>query len=134
LTEGSGLAASRRTPGRFWSHNDSGDPVLFALDGDGRVIGRLRIAGAVVEDWEALAVRSCPSGSSNANTPAWWARSQAPPSSCPPSEVLGKRLAHRVSLRRSRPAQRLTVLGIDRPPRSGLSAESGTLGCTVRIL
>jgi hypothetical protein len=82
LPEGSGVAASRRTPGRFWSHNDSGDPVLFALDGDGRVIGRLRIAGAVVEDWEALAVRSCPSGSSNANTPAWWARSQAPPSSC----------------------------------------------------
>ena len=27
-----GLAASRRTPDRFWSHNDSGDPVLFALD------------------------------------------------------------------------------------------------------
>ena len=63
LPEGSGLAASRRTPGRFWSHNDSGDPVLFALDGNGRVIGRLRVSGAAVEDWEAVAVGSCPSGS-----------------------------------------------------------------------
>ena len=25
LPEGSGLAASRRAPDRFWSHNDSGD-------------------------------------------------------------------------------------------------------------
>ena len=63
LPEGSGLAASRRTPGRFWSHNDSGDPVLFALDNDGRVVGRVRMSGAAVEDWEAIAVGACPSGS-----------------------------------------------------------------------
>jgi hypothetical protein len=63
LPEGSGLAASRRTPGRFWSHNDSGDPVLFALDSNGRVAGRLSISGATVEDWEAVAVGPCPSGS-----------------------------------------------------------------------
>jgi hypothetical protein len=63
LPEGSGLAASRRTPGRFWSHNDSGEPVLFALDGNGRVTGRLSISGASVEDWEAIAVGPCPSGS-----------------------------------------------------------------------
>ena len=63
LREGSGLAASRRTPGRFWSHNDSGEPVLFALDRDGRVTGRLSISGAAVEDWEAVAVGPCPSGS-----------------------------------------------------------------------
>jgi hypothetical protein len=63
LPEGSGLAASRRTPGRFWSHNDSGEPVLFALDGTGRVTGRLSISGAAVEDWEAVAVGPCPSGS-----------------------------------------------------------------------
>jgi hypothetical protein len=62
LPEGSGLAASRRTPGRFWSHNDSGDPTLIALDADGRVTGRLDIAGATVEDWEAIAVGPCPSG------------------------------------------------------------------------
>ena len=63
LPEGSGLAASRRTPDRFWSHNDSGGPVLFALDGNGRVTGRLSISGATVEDWEAVAVGPCPSGS-----------------------------------------------------------------------
>lgn len=63
LPEGSGLAASRRTPGRLWSHNDSGDPVLFALDGNGRVTGRLTISGAAVEDWEAVAVGPCASGS-----------------------------------------------------------------------
>jgi len=63
LPEGSGLAASRRTPGRFWSHNDSGDAVLFALDGAGRVTGRLSLPGANVEDWEAIAVGPCSSGS-----------------------------------------------------------------------
>src|SRR5215207_364043 len=63
LPEGSGLAASRRTPGRFWSHNDSGDAVLFALDGTGHVNGRVSLAGANVEDWEAIAIGPCPSGS-----------------------------------------------------------------------
>ena len=63
LPEGSGLAASRRTPGRFWSLNDSGNPVLFALDGNGRVTGRLNLSGAAVNDWEAVAVGPCPSGS-----------------------------------------------------------------------
>jgi hypothetical protein len=50
-------------PGRFWSHNDSGDPVLVALDDTGRVSGRLQIEGATVEDWESVAVGGCPSGS-----------------------------------------------------------------------
>ena len=63
LTEGSGVAASRRTPGRFWALNDSGDPTLLALDARGEVTGRLHLSGAKVDDWEALAVGSCPSGS-----------------------------------------------------------------------
>ena len=63
LPEGSGLAASRRTPGRFWSHNDSGEAVLFALDSDGKVTGRVRVTGAAVDDWEAVAVGACPAGS-----------------------------------------------------------------------
>jgi hypothetical protein len=63
LSEGSGLAASRKTPGWFWSHNDSGAPVLFALDAEGRVAGRVRLSGATVDNWEAVAVGPCPSGS-----------------------------------------------------------------------
>jgi hypothetical protein len=63
LSEGSGLAASRSKPGRFWSHNDGGAPALFALDATGRVEGRIRVAKARVEDWEGLASGSCAKGS-----------------------------------------------------------------------
>jgi hypothetical protein len=63
LAEASGLALSRRAPGRLWTHNDSGEPVLFAVDATGSVQGRVRVAGAAVEDWEAIAVGPCPSGS-----------------------------------------------------------------------
>lgn len=39
LSELSGLVASRRYPGVFWAHNDSGDvPRIFALRADGRVV------------------------------------------------------------------------------------------------
>jgi hypothetical protein len=50
-------------PGRLWSHNDSGDPTLFALDANGAVTDRLRLTGAEMEDWEAVAVGPCPGGS-----------------------------------------------------------------------
>ena len=63
LTEASGLAASQRTPGRLWTHNDSGQPVLFALDNRGAVTGQVRVGGAKVEDWEAIAVGPCETGS-----------------------------------------------------------------------
>jgi hypothetical protein len=63
IPEGSGLALSRRTPGRLWTHNDSGKPVLFAMDARGRVTGRLEVTGATVEDWEAIAVGPCGTGS-----------------------------------------------------------------------
>jgi hypothetical protein len=63
LPEASGLAASRRTPGRLWTHNDSGQPVLFALDSRGTVTGQVRVAGARVDDWEAIAVGACDGGS-----------------------------------------------------------------------
>ena len=63
LREASGIAVSRRVPGRLWAHNDSGKPVLVALDTRGSVTGRLRLAGIAVDDWEALAVGACPAGS-----------------------------------------------------------------------
>ncbi len=63
LSEASGIAASSRTPGRLWAHNDSGDPVLVALDEKGAVVGRVTVMGIEVEDWEALAIGPCPQGS-----------------------------------------------------------------------
>ena len=63
LPESSGLAVSTRVPGRLWSHNDSGEPVLIALDERGSVTGRVRLTGATVEDWEAIAIGPCGSSS-----------------------------------------------------------------------
>lgn len=63
LPEASGIAASRRTPGVYWAHNDSGAPVLFALDQQGSLEGRVRVTGAKVDDWEDVAVGPCAAGS-----------------------------------------------------------------------
>ena len=57
LDEVSGLVASRRQPGVLWAHNDSGDaPRVFALDGQGRLLGTYTIEGAQAVDWEDLAL------------------------------------------------------------------------------
>jgi hypothetical protein len=63
LREASGLALSRRTPGILWSFNDSGDPVVYALDRSGQVKGTVRIAGAEVKNWEAVTTARCANGS-----------------------------------------------------------------------
>jgi hypothetical protein len=63
LSEASGLAVSRRVPGRLWTHNDSGEPVLFALDTTGSVTGKVHLSGVRVQDWEAIAVGPCATGS-----------------------------------------------------------------------
>ncbi|HZL95852.1 MAG TPA: hypothetical protein VFB99_19500 [Vicinamibacterales bacterium] len=63
LPEASGVALSRRSPGRLWAHNDSGNAVLVALDTRGTVTGRVRVSGVKVDDWEAVAVGACPAGS-----------------------------------------------------------------------
>jgi hypothetical protein len=63
LSEASGIAASRRNPGSFWALNDSGQPVVYALDAQGAVAGRVRLTGAMVEDWEAIVVGPCANGS-----------------------------------------------------------------------
>jgi hypothetical protein len=62
LRESSGLAVSRRTPGLLWSHNDSGNAaVLYALDADGIVRGRVRVP-IRTRDWEDISAARCPSG------------------------------------------------------------------------
>ncbi|WP_114409737.1 hypothetical protein [Solimonas fluminis] len=57
LPELSGLAASRRWPGIYWGHNDSGDgPRLFAFNRRGEVIARVEVEGAEAIDWEDIAL------------------------------------------------------------------------------
>jgi len=62
LPEASGIAASRTRPGVLWAHNDSGPPIIVALDQRGAIKGRVRLVGAKVDDWEDIAVGPCPQG------------------------------------------------------------------------
>jgi hypothetical protein len=56
IVECSGIAASRRYPGIFWVHNDSGHPaVLFAVKDTGEVIAEVPVEGAANIDWEDIA-------------------------------------------------------------------------------
>lgn len=56
INESSGLVASRRSPGLFWTHNDSGDgPVVYAFDRKGRSRGTWHVEGASARDWEDMA-------------------------------------------------------------------------------
>jgi len=58
LTESSGLVVSRKDPAIFWTHNDGGGKrqVLYAMTRQGQPIAEYRITGAVLEDWEDIAV------------------------------------------------------------------------------
>ena len=57
VTESSGIAASRRTPGRYWTRHDSGGrPLLFATDEKGANLGTYRVMGVKAYDWEDIAV------------------------------------------------------------------------------
>jgi hypothetical protein len=58
VPEASGVAASRRTAGRVWVHNDSKDPVLAAVDANGTVTF-VRVRGAAIKDWEDVAMARC---------------------------------------------------------------------------
>lgn len=56
LNESSGFAPSRRANNLLWSHNDSGgEPVIYALGTDGVARGRVRLTGAINNDWEDIA-------------------------------------------------------------------------------
>ncbi len=56
IPEASGLAASQRHGGIFWTHNDSGnDPLLFAIKADGAIVAAFRL-GVPNVDWEEVAV------------------------------------------------------------------------------
>src|SRR3954452_480338 len=56
IAEPSGIVASRKNPGIFWVHNDSGNPpVLFAVKRDGKLVREYRVE-AVNLDWEDIAI------------------------------------------------------------------------------
>lgn len=55
VNESSGLAASRRSPNTFWTHNDSGDHAnIYCFDSKGNDLGSCRIKGAKAVDWEDM--------------------------------------------------------------------------------
>jgi hypothetical protein len=55
ITESSGLACSRTTPGAFWTHNDSGgNPRLYAFNLKGEDLGNFPVQGAAAIDWEDM--------------------------------------------------------------------------------
>lgn len=56
VDESSGIVASRRYPGLFWTHNDSGDGAfIYAFDRKGGKRGTFRVTGAKAFDWEDIA-------------------------------------------------------------------------------
>lgn len=60
LREFSGLAASRRHPGIYWAHNDSGNALaLHAIREDGRIVASFPIPGVKSRDPEDVAVGPC---------------------------------------------------------------------------
>ena len=64
LVEISGITWSRRHPGTYWVHNDSGGgPYLYAIDGTTcRTQARIRVAGIGARDLEAVATGVDPQG------------------------------------------------------------------------
>lgn len=61
IPESSGLVFGVKHPQLLWTMNDSGGaPEVFALDRNGRLVGRVRVAGARNVDWEDMAHGVCP--------------------------------------------------------------------------
>ena len=55
IREASGIVRSRKHPGIFWVHNDSGNPAaLFAVKADGKLVRSYRVEVPNV-DWEDIA-------------------------------------------------------------------------------
>ncbi len=62
VDESSGLARSWTMPGRFWTHNDSGDSArIFLLEADGTTAGVVTL-DVVARDWEDIATGPCAPG------------------------------------------------------------------------
>ncbi len=56
IPESSGIVASRRYPGIFWTHSDSfNSAAIFAVTEDGTIVARINVS-APNSDWEDIAV------------------------------------------------------------------------------
>jgi hypothetical protein len=56
IREASGIVASRRHPGIFWVHNDSGNlPAIYAVKGDGSLVREYLVKVPNI-DWEDIAI------------------------------------------------------------------------------
>ena len=55
VAESSGIIPSRRTRGAFWTHNDSGLDMIYAMRGDGRALGEWKIKGVEMQNIEDIA-------------------------------------------------------------------------------
>ena len=59
IKESSGVVASRRYTGVFWTHNDGGGPkkqVLYAIDRKGNTRASFPVVGVALHDWEDIAI------------------------------------------------------------------------------
>jgi hypothetical protein len=59
IKESSGVVASRRYTGVFWTHNDGGGPkkqVLYAIDRKGNTRAFFPVIGVTLHDWEDIAI------------------------------------------------------------------------------
>jgi hypothetical protein len=66
IDESSGLVASRSMPGKYWTHNDSGDgPFLYLINEQGELFGVWRVAGAQALDWEDISIGPGPEAGKN---------------------------------------------------------------------
>jgi hypothetical protein len=59
LEESSGVAVSRAHAGVYWTHADKGAPYLWAVDASGARVGRVRLSGTTVVDWEDIELAAC---------------------------------------------------------------------------
>lgn len=63
INESSGLCLSARSPGIWWTINDSGgEPCVFAIDRSGRTRAKFRVSEAANFDWEDIALGKAEDG------------------------------------------------------------------------
>jgi hypothetical protein len=55
IVESSGIVPARRMRDVFWTHNDSGTDMLYAMTADGQPLGEWKLKDTELQNWEDLA-------------------------------------------------------------------------------